>query len=237
MGGDRVALSEAEAASALRWWLESGVDALVQEEPRNWLEQRQPAAKAQPEPAKDPTPAALPDNLLAFREWLTTSSEAPFASARSKPIVPHGDEQAEVMLLAEMPGREDASAGQPIGGEAWELTGRMLAAIGLDASTAYVANLACFYAPGAKLSSKELDACAVAARQHVVLAKPKRLLLLGDAPARALLGKLVLEARGHVHNVEGVRTVATFHPRFLINRPSDKGLAWRDLLLLMEDQS
>ena len=32
------------------------------------------------------------------------------------------------------------------------------------------------------------------------------------------------QARGHVHKVEGVRTVATFHPRHLINRPSDKAL-------------
>ena len=43
-------------------------------------------------------------------------------------------------------------------------------------------------------------------------------------------------ARGHVHKIEGVRAVATFHPRFLLDRPSNKALAWRDLLLLMEDE-
>ena len=53
----------------------------------------------------------------------------------------------------------------------------------------------------------------------------------------ALLGKPLVEARGHVHKVEGVRAVATFHPRHLINRPLDKALAWRDLLLLMEDEA
>jgi DNA polymerase len=70
----------------------------------------------------------------------------------------------------------------------------------------------------------------------VALAKPKRLLLLGDTPARALLGKPLAAARGHVHKIEGVRTVATFHPRQLLQRSSDKALAWRDLLLLMEDE-
>jgi DNA polymerase len=45
----------------------------------------------------------------------------------------------------------------------------------------------------------------------------------------------MLAARGHVHKIEGVRAVATFHPRQLLKRPSDKALAWRDLLLLMED--
>jgi DNA polymerase len=87
------------------------------------------------------------------------------------------------------------------------------------------------------LSPQELEACAVIARRHVAAAKPRRLLLLGDGPARALLGKPLAAARGHIHKIEGVRTVATFHPRFLMMRPSDKALAWRDLLLLMEEDS
>ena len=87
------------------------------------------------------------------------------------------------------------------------------------------------------MTPAEREACAEIARQHIRLAQPKRLLLLGDGPSQALLGKRVIQARGHVHKVEGVRAVATFHPRQLIKRPSDKSLAWRDLLLLMEDES
>ena len=87
------------------------------------------------------------------------------------------------------------------------------------------------------MSKAERDACAEIARKHIKLAEPKRLLLLGDGPAQALIGKPLVQARGHVHKVEGVRAVATFHPRQLIKRPLDKSLAWRDLLLLMEDES
>ena len=87
------------------------------------------------------------------------------------------------------------------------------------------------------MSETERQACANIARQQIRLAKPKRLLLFGDGPCVALLGKRLVQARGHVHKVEGVRTVATFHPRHLINRTLDKSLAWRDLLLLMEDES
>jgi DNA polymerase len=113
----------------------------------------------------------------------------------------------------------------------------MLAAIGIAADQAYVASLACVNAPGVRMTAAEREACADIARTHIKLAQPKRLLLLGDGPAQALLGKRVIEARGHVHKVEGVRAVATFHPRQLIKRPSGKSLAWRDLLLLMEDES
>ena len=87
------------------------------------------------------------------------------------------------------------------------------------------------------MTEDDRDACADIARRHIALAKPKRLLLFGDGPCRALLGEPLAAARGHVHKVEGVRTVATFHPRWLMQRPSDKALAWRDLLLLMEDEA
>ena len=87
------------------------------------------------------------------------------------------------------------------------------------------------------MSEKDRAACAEIARRHVALARPKRLLLLGDGPCVALLGKPLPQARGHVHKIEGVRAVATFHPRQLINQPSNKSRAWQDLLLLMEDQS
>jgi DNA polymerase len=73
-------------------------------------------------------------------------------------------------------------------------------------------------------------------RRHIALVVPKRLLLLGDAPARALTRQPLASARGKVHRMEGVRGVATFHPRFLLARPADKALAWRDLLLLTEEE-
>jgi DNA polymerase len=141
------------------------------------------------------------------------------------------------MLLSDSPTFEDSAAGQPIGGDAWELTKRMLAAIKIPVEQAYSASLSCLHLPGSKMSAAERDECAEIARKHIKLAAPKRLLLFGDGPTQALLGKPLVQARGHIHKIEGVRTVATFHPRSLINRPSNKSLAWKDLLLLMEDES
>ena len=241
MGGEHAAISNAEAASALRWWLESGVDTQVQEEPRNWLEAPAtvfgPVAAAPLASATPLPPTEAPANLEAFRSWLSSAPDAPLASKGSRPILPQGAEAAEIMVLAEPPGREESAAGRPIGGEAWDLAQRMLAAIGISPEQAYFANLSCFYSPGAKLSPQQVSDCGDAARRHVALAAPKRLLLLGDAPARALLGKPLVEARGHVHLVEGIRTIVTFHPRFLLTQLSEKARAWSDLLLLMEEPS
>ena len=241
MGGEVDSIGNAEARSALSWWLAAGVDAAIQEEPRNWLK-----AKAQQGtvPGRGLSLTTEPPNLLQpshetlaeLQEWLASSVHLPLVSATSKRILPHGPEDAPIMLLTEAPSVEDYASGQPIGGDAWVLAGRMLAAIGLTPDQAYVASLSPINRPGMRLSGRDREDYAEIARRHVRLARPKRLLLFGDS-SLALLGKPVAQARGHVHKVEGVRTVATFHPRHLIKRPLDKRLAWQDLLLLMEDES
>lgn len=239
MGGEADSIGIAEARSALTWWLDAGVDVAVQEQPRNWLKSApKPQRKATPEPAAPPNIAQPShDKLADLQDWLASSTQLPLASATARRIMPQGPENAAVMLLSEAPTLEDFASGQPIGGESWELAKRMLAAIKIPADQAYSASLSCFHLPGAKMSPADREACAEIARRHIALAKPGRLLLLGDGPAQALLGKPLPQARGHVHKIEGVRTVATFHPRALINQPSNKSLAWKDLLLLMEDGS
>ena len=239
MGGEAETIGIAEARSALAWWLEAGVDVAVQEEPRDWLKPAppRPAAKpAEPLPPANVTPPTH-ETLAELQDWLASSTHLPLDSSTARRIMPQGPENAAIMLLADAPTLEDFASGQPIGGESWELAKRMLAAIKLPAEEAYSASLSCFHVPGTRMSPADREACAEIARNHIRLAKPKRLLLFGDGPAQALLGKPLPQARGHAHQVEGVRTVATFHPRQLINQPSNKSLAWKDLLLLMEDES
>jgi len=239
VGGELETIGIAEARSALAWWLEAGVDVAVQEEPRDWLKPAPPRSAAPTaEPAPQPNIAPPSHETLAeLQGWLASSMQLPLVSATARRVLPSGPENAAIMLLSEAPTMDDFAAGQPIGGEAWALTKRMLAAIKIPAEQAYSANLSCLHLPGTRMSPEEREACAEIARRHIQLAKPKRLLLFGDGPAQALLGKPLAQARGHVHKVEGVRTVVTFHPRSLVNQPSNKSLAWKDLLLLMEDES
>jgi DNA polymerase len=240
VGGEADSIGIAEARSVLAWWLDAGVDLAVQEEPRDWLKPPAPRPQAK-SPAQPPQPANIiqptHETLTELQDWLASSMQLPLVSAAAKRVMPQGPENAAIMLLTDAPTLDDTAAGQPIGGDSWELAKRMLAAIKIPAEQAYSASLSCFHVPGTRMSAADREACAEIARQHIRLAKPKRLLLFGDGPSQALLGKPLPLARGHVHKIEGVRTVATFHPRALINQPSNKSLAWKDLLLLMGDES
>jgi len=225
-------LNRADAVNALGWWLESGVDVAIGEAPRDW--RRAPPVEASPTAVAVARDA--PADLAAFRAWLSQEPGLPLDRPGARRVLPHGAESAPLMLMADFPSAQESAEGRPLAGESWVLAQRMLAAIEIDPEAAYLATLACFHAPGARLDGGELERCAQIARDHIRLAKPQRLLLFGDAPARALTGQPLAAARGKVHRIEGVRTVTTFHPRWLLQRPSDKALAWKDLLLLMSEE-
>lgn len=242
------ALSRAEAASLLAWWLEAGVDTAIGDAPRNWLQKRAdpggPVDHQVPlgsvfsesgEPA-EPGPTTVlsrPTSLEAFHAWLAETSELPLFRAGAARALPHGPAGAEVMLIGGIPLVEDSAEGRPIGGAAYALAIRMLAAIGVAPEQAYFAALTCFSNEGRQPSRGELEACREGILHHVALVQPRRLLLLGEAPARLLLGQGLADARGRVHHVQGIAAVATFPPRHLLARSAEKALAWRDLLLLM----
>lgn len=236
MGGDAGLLNRDEVESLLRWWVEAGVDTSIADQPRNWL--KRPAAPA-PEvhatatSAEAPADRPRPQSLETFHAWLKETSDLPLFRSGAARALPHGPANAEIMLISDLPGRECAAEGRPIGGIYWELTVRMLAAIGFKPEQAYVASLACFPAPGGRLDAAQIERCAETMREQIALVAPKRLLLLGDGPARALVGQPLVHSRGRILRIEHVPAVATFHPRGLLDRPADKAHVWRDLLLLM----
>src|SRR6478672_1778193 len=99
VGGDLETIGAAEARSALLWWLEAGVDIAVQDQPRDWLA---PApARAEPLVAEPRTNLVQPaqETLAELQSWLATAVQLPFAGPTAKRILPHGPEDAAVMLL------------------------------------------------------------------------------------------------------------------------------------------
>ncbi|HYE29152.1 MAG TPA: uracil-DNA glycosylase family protein [Allosphingosinicella sp.] len=233
--------SPAAVESALSWWAEAGVDTIVEEEPRDWLRPKAPEAPRPPPAAAGPPGEALPDQLDLFQAWLASSDRLDFASPAVPRICPAGDPASGLMILTDMPATEDCAAGTLMSGEAGRLFDRMLAAIGRDRGSIYLAALSCIRSPSGQLNSDSMRRCAALARHHVGLAAPDRVLLLGDACAKALLGLSVPQARGRWHDIlthaGPVKALATIAPRQLLESPRLKALAWADLQMLIEEVS
>ncbi len=235
-------ISAEAAASALQWWADAGVDVMVDEQPRDWLrpKAKAPAAPSPGTPAAPPAPSAdkLPDQLELFRGYLRDAATLPFASPSARRVCPAGDPASGLMILTDMPAAEDCSTGTLLSGDVGRLFDRMLAAIGRDRNSIYLASLSCLRSPDGRFNTDAAGQCATLARHHIGLAAPRALLLFGDACSKALLGLGMAQARGRWHEVAThggpVKAIVSLPPSLLLNQPAYKAHAWADLQMLME---
>jgi len=214
----------------LDWWREAGVDWIVDEQPRNWLRPAKPVPQLPRE-----SPAALPETLDALTARLLT---ADFASFGARRLGPAGDSASGLMLIADMPDPGDIEAELIFSGETGRLFDRMLAAIGRDRASIYLATIAPAR-PAGRMDPDTAAALAALARQHIRLAQPRLLLLLGQQACTLLLGESLAAARGRIHRIgeDAIPAIATFSPRYLLQHPASKAAAWKDLRLTLEGLS
>ncbi|RJF86141.1 uracil-DNA glycosylase family protein [Sphingomonas cavernae] len=226
------------AQSLLGWWQDAGVDMFVDEAPRNWLaEPRAPAVASAEIPQSAPAPVT-PRTMPAFRAWLEEAEALPDGSPKGRRIFPSGDVSSALMVLVDMPEPGDSDAGALLSDDAGRLFDRMLAAIGRSRDSIWLASLTLTRPAGGGIDAQCAEAIGAFAKHHVALVRPRRLLLMGQAASRAVLGMDLVAARGSLHavNHDGVNmeAVATFAPRFLLRNPQRKADSWRDLRLLIE---
>jgi DNA polymerase len=150
-----------------------------------------------------------------------------------------GNPQGRVMFVGEAPGREEDLEGLPFVGRSGKLLDLMMAAIGLNRSSAYIANIIPWRPPGNRTPTPQESAiCLPFILRQIELADPDILVCLGGPAAQALLGvkEGILRTRGrflpyHTGSRE-IRSIATLHPAYLLRQPLQKRLAWRDFLAI-----
>ncbi|MGX9179583.1 uracil-DNA glycosylase [Mesorhizobium sp. BHbdii] len=149
-----------------------------------------------------------------------------------------GNPNAAVMLVGEAPGRDEDLEGLPFVGRSGRLLDQMLAAIGLDRTSAYIANVIPWRPPGNRTPTPhETEICRPFIERQIELVKPKVLVNLGGPSAKTLLntteGILRLRGNWRVHTTASgiaIPAMPTLHPAYLLRTPAHKKLAWRDFL-------
>lgn len=148
-----------------------------------------------------------------------------------------GNPKARLMLVGEAPGREEDIEGLPFVGRSGKLLDQMLAAIGLDRSKVYIANIVPWRPPGNREPSlHETAICLPFIQRQIELVQPDILVCLGKPSMAALLGvsEGIRKMRGrwlvYKAGKREIRAMPTFHPAYLLRSPLEKRLAWRDFL-------
>ena len=131
------------------------------------------------------------------------------------------------------------SPGRAFVGRSGKLLDRMMAAIGLDRSHAYIANVIPWRPPGNRTPTpQETAICLPFIRRQIELADPDILVCLGQPATQTLLGTRegITRTRGRWFKFDTgtreIRAIATLTPPILLRQPLQKRLAWRDFLAI-----
>jgi len=248
----------------LDFHVEAGVDLALDETPHDRFA-TPPRAEPRPAPAPVPAPAAPPRPLpsaaagtpeeaaslareqarraasLEELEAILASFEGCALKFSAKNLAFHdGNPQGRVMLVGEAPGADEDRIGKPFMGRSGQLLDRMLAAIGLDRSDVYIANVVPWRPPGNRTPTpQEIAICWPFIARQIELASPEILVCLGGPAMQNLLSVKdgILKSRGRwftyrTEDGRDIRTLATLHPAYLLRQPLQKRLGWRDFALL-----
>ena len=238
------------AKALLDWQMELGADEPIGDLPVNRYEVAAEAPKpaAVPEPVAeaagaDPVEvarqaAASATGLESLAEIQSAYEHCEIKRGARNFVFADGNPEARVMILGEAPGRDEDREGRPFVGRAGQLLDRMFTAIGL-ARTAHHADEALYITnvmPWRPPQNRDPDPGEIAmmlpfVARHVELVNPDILVLMGNTPCAAALGKRgILRLRGHWTEAFGRPAMPMTHPAYLLRNPAAKREAWADLL-------
>jgi uracil-DNA glycosylase family 4 len=258
---------EKSARELLDFYLESGVDALVGKEPVDRFAVADAVAPAiQP---RDPSPdrllrsgpavsgegktMAAPDeaamaaraaakdakSLDELRAILEKFDGCALKATATQLVFADGNPSAKVMFVGEAPGRDEDIEGLPFVGRSGKLLDRILAAVGLDRTSVYIANIVPWRPPGNRTPTpQESQICLPFILRQIELVDPDILVCMGNPSAQTLLGLKdgITKTRGRWFTFNTgkreIRAMPTFHPAFLLRSPLQKRFAWRDFLAI-----
>lgn len=179
-------------------------------------------------------------SLADLRACLAGLDDCPLKHTASNLCFADGNPGARVMIIGEVPGRDEDRMGVPFVGFAGQLLDKMLASISLDRASTYLTNILPWRPPGNRPpTDEELAMLTPWLFRHVQLAKPDIVLLLGGAAAKLVFGSQdgILTLRGKWRDIDfgdGIMrpTLASLHPAYLLRSPAQKRFAFDDLLML-----
>ena len=175
-------------------------------------------------------------SLEVLRSLLENFDGCALKSTATRLVFADGNPQARIMFVGEAPGREEDIEGLPFVGRSGKLLDRMIAAIGLDRSKVYIANVIPWRPPGNRTPTpQETQICLPFIQRQIELVDPDVLVTLGNPSTQTLLSTRegIMKTRGRWFDYDTgtrvIRAIATFHPAYLLRSPSYKRMARQDL--------
>lgn len=138
-----------------------------------------------------------------------------------------------LMIIGDSPGQEEDMQGKPFVGQAGQLLREALRETGVIRPTnTLISGVINCRPPKNKFPTDDSPAICISnwLLKEIELAKPKRLLLLGGAALKHVANMSgVTTNRGRWYDIRGIRTMATFHPSYVMRQESEGKMQCRQV--------
>lgn len=180
------------------------------------------------------------DNLDwgALEKCVAACRHCELHKARTQTVFGTGDKNASWLIVGEAPGADEDAAGEPFVGRAGQLLNAMIKAVGAEREQIYIANIVkCRPPSNRNPRADEAASCAAYLHRQIALIKPDLILAVGRVAANNLLDNenTLGSMRGQVYEFSAAKIplIVTYHPAYLLRKPSEKAKAWQDLKLAL----
>jgi len=189
-----------------------------------------------------------PDNSVPTHDWsylenaVENCQECGLAKTRTNTVFGVGSREAKLMVIGEAPGKDEDLQGKPFVGPAGKLLDAMLQAVDLSRNAVFIGNiLKCRPPDNRDPEMTEIDKCFAYLEQQITLVDPRVILCVGRIAAQKLLdtGFSIGRLRGKVHQYgkSNIPLIVTYHPAYLLRKPTEKSKSWQDLQLTLRSLS
>lgn len=184
--------------------------------------------------------------MAELRERAMACQKCPnLAAARSNVVFGVGDIHSPLMFVGEAPGMDEDKQGEPFVGKAGQLLTKIIQTMGYSRDTVYIGNiLKCRPDTPGKTSGnrkptpEEMDICKPYVLRQIEIIQPKVIVALGATAVQGLLDGTqgITRLRGTWMDFQGVPTMPTFHPSYLLRQDdlATKRQVWEDMLQVLE---
>jgi uracil-DNA glycosylase family 4 len=174
-------------------------------------------------------------SLDDIADEVSQCQRCPLHQTRTQTVFGRGSAKAKLMIIGEAPGLEEDQHGSPFVGPSGDLLNKMLAAMDFTEEDVYIANvLKCRPPDNRDPKQEEMAQCADYLIEQIQLISPRVIMTLGSVASHFLLDTKVSisQLRGQRFIYQGTPLIVSYHPSYLLRKPSEKRKAYADWLLI-----
>lgn len=197
-----------------------------------------------PQATKPLTPT-VPDTdagaeLKAIAQQVAACKKCVLHAKRIQAVPGQGRLHPDILFIGEGPGEDEDKQGLAFVGRAGQMLTRLIVRMGYTRDEVFIANIVkCRPPNNRKPLPEEMNSCRPYLERQIAVLKPKVIVLLGASSFEGLIppaapGTTISKVRGKWIEYQGIPTMPTFHPSYLLRNPSAMWDVWNDMQLVLK---